>query len=225
MLKQERPVANESSWTTLFCQRAESVGADVRMVSTADEAVELVVQTCLTKPPCELLTAPPEGTPLGPLSQNGVPTRMDRVLAMPRLPEPFSNALHAACVARGIRPVQDAMRAWVAGVDVGVSVALLGIAESGTCLLNTTDEDARLAGMLCETHVILLPESALVPRMADSAPVLRALQAACGMSTYITGPSRTADIERVPAVGVHGPLALTILLVQGSWLPGVSYGQ
>jgi ribonuclease G len=79
----------------------------------------------------------------------------------------------------------------------------------------TDDEETRLKTMLPETTVFILKAEDVVPHLADIAPFLRSRQADGRVSytSFITGPSRTADIERVSAIGVHGPLAVQILLV------------
>jgi len=100
---------------------------------------------------------------------------------------------------------------------VGVARAARGIAETGTCVVETDDEETRLATMLPETSVIILRTKDIVPRVGDVAGYLRDRQKDGNVSytSFITGPSRTADIERVGAVGVHGPLEVHIILVEG----------
>ncbi len=98
---------------------------------------------------------------------------------------------------------------------VGVARAAKGIADTGTCVVATDDEETRLKTMLPETTVFILKTEDIVPHLADIAPFLRSRQADGRVSytSFITGPSRTADIERVSAIGVHGPLAVQIVLV------------
>ena len=100
---------------------------------------------------------------------------------------------------------------------VGVARAALGIAETGTCVVATDDEETRLATMLPETTLLVLRVADIVPALSDAAPFLRERQADGKISytSFITGPSRTADIERVSAIGVHGPLDVHIILVEG----------
>ena len=104
------------------------------------------------------------------------------------------------------------------GADrVGVARVALGIAETGTCVVVTDDEETRLATMLPETSLLILRAADIVPALSDAAPFLRERQADGKISytSFITGPSRTADIERVSAIGVHGPLDVHIILVEG----------
>lgn len=207
---------NSSELLLLFAERAESVGARVFTVPTMADAVVRILQSCMDKAPCErLLPELESATDSGPLSSNGVPVRTERVLAAPGLPGIIAAALQAGCKDAGVRLVTDNLREWISGVDVGVNVALAGIANSGTCVLDTLNEDVRLSGMICETGVVLLDPAMLVDSLAATAPLLRRLHAGPGYVSYITGPSRTADIERVPAVGVHGSLDLHVILLSG----------
>lgn len=100
---------------------------------------------------------------------------------------------------------------------VGVVRAAKGIAQTGTCIVVTDDESLRLETMLPEVSVILLNSADILPDLPSAAPFLRAEQSQGRTSyvSFITGPSRTADIERVSAIGVHGPLELHIVLIGG----------
>ena len=91
-----------------------------------------------------------------------------------------------------------------------------GIAETGTLVLDSSSEDIRIATMLSETHVALLPASKIRPDVTALESQIDAVLKADGSSYYafITGASRTADIERVLAIGVHGPQELHILIME-----------
>jgi len=101
--------------------------------------------------------------------------------------------------------------------NVGVAHAVLGIAATGTCVVETDDEETRLSTMLPETSIITLNISNIVPSIADIAHYMRERQkdGKISYTSLITGPSRTADIERVGAIGVHGPLSVHIILLEG----------
>jgi len=68
--------------------------------------------------------------------------------------------------------------------------------------------------MLAETHVAILPAEKIQPEAGSIADEVNALLQtdAPAYTTFITGASRTADIERVLAIGVHGPQELHILI-------------
>ena len=99
---------------------------------------------------------------------------------------------------------------------VGVVRAARGVATTGTCVVETDAEETRLQTMLPEISVIVLKASDIVEDLSDLASYLRTRQSNGKISytSFITGPSRTADIERVSAIGVHGPLELHIILVE-----------
>ena len=103
------------------------------------------------------------------------------------------------------------------GGAVGVVRAAKGIAQTGTCVVVADDEALRLETMLPEVSVILLNRADILPDLPSAAPFLREQQTQGRASyvSFITGPSRTADIERVSAIGVHGPLELHIVLIGG----------
>ena len=111
----------------------------------------------------------------------------------------------------------EAIRAEKGADVVGVVRAAKGIAQTGTCIVVTDDESVRLDTMLPEVSVILLNRADILPDLPSAAPFLRSeqTQGRASYVSFITGPSRTADIERVSAIGVHGPLELHIVLIGG----------
>jgi L-lactate dehydrogenase complex protein LldG len=98
---------------------------------------------------------------------------------------------------------------------LGLSLGRLAIAETGSVLLSEPSLEDRSVGMLTLAHATLCPISALVASLDDAVPLLRQLSLAQGgaFSTLVTGPSRTADIERVLTVGVQGPGKVMMLFV------------
>lgn len=98
----------------------------------------------------------------------------------------------------------------------GVTGANFAIAETGTIALESTDEAVRLATTLPTRHFVLLDPKKIVTDGQAAIPHVRSLheQSPQTFLAYITGPSRTADIERVLTIGVHGPKELHILLLE-----------
>lgn len=198
-----------------FGAKAAAVNAVVQELPNMAAALTYAVDICEKKTPAEMLADEP-GTEQGPLGPNRVPTRKRKILAAPALSDADYAELEAACAAKDILCIRSGLRKYLAGIDVGVSPAILGVAASGTCMVNTNGEDERLAGMISEINVIILRKSEVYPDLPSITELLReTMNARPGtFTTLITGPSRTADIERVAAVGVHGPLELHILLLE-----------
>ncbi|GIW04508.1 MAG: lactate utilization protein C [Thermomicrobiales bacterium] len=98
---------------------------------------------------------------------------------------------------------------------LGVSLAKLAVEETGSFLLNEPSLADRAVGLISKLHVALVPVKRLVPSLADAAPVLReiAQRPGGGYASFITGPSRTADIELSLTIGVQGPEAEIVLFV------------
>lgn len=112
----------------------------------------------------------------------------------------------------------DATREELLDADAGVTFAQLGIAETGTLVLATASEQNRLASLLPALHLAVLPCSRLCGSLGDAFAALVGVDGAprSRTITFVTGPSRTADIELTLVVGVHGPKALHVLLVAGA---------
>jgi L-lactate dehydrogenase complex protein LldG len=98
-----------------------------------------------------------------------------------------------------------------AAAAIGITEIESAIAATGTLVTDAADVQRRLASTLPPTHVAILPTAAIQPDMA--AAFTRIHPARSGYISLITGPSRTADIERVLTIGVHGPSRLVILCI------------
>ncbi len=99
----------------------------------------------------------------------------------------------------------------------GVTFCNFCLADTGTVVLDSTDEEIRLATTLPDRHFILVdPAKILEDNLAAIEPMTALHQGSDPkFIAYITGPSRTADIERVLTIGCHGPREVHILLVAG----------
>jgi L-lactate dehydrogenase complex protein LldG len=117
----------------------------------------------------------------------------------------------------GCTVVQEDFRKAAPNAAAGVTGANFALADTGSVALESTDEAIRLATTLPERHFVLLDPRKILPDGLAAAPVLRKFHQLRDRNflAYITGPSRTADIERVLTIGVHGPRELHILLVEG----------
>ncbi len=196
----------------LFIQKAAAVSAVVTRVGDAGEALAYAVTLCEQKEACQLLASGCEA-PLSRPAEALCDTKQTKVIAAPGLPEDQKAALGDLCQSRGIELIEDGLRNHLAGIDIGLTYADYGIAETGTLVIESSSEETRLATMISEIHVAVLPQSCLrETAYAVEDELVGHMQQAPNYTAFITGASRTADIERVLALGVHGPLELHILI-------------
>ncbi len=99
----------------------------------------------------------------------------------------------------------------------GVTFSNFAMADTGTLVLESTMENIRLSTTLPEIHFAIVdPETILEDNLAAVEPMMELHQGTePRFVAYITGPSRTADIERVLTIGCHGPRELHVLLIDG----------
>jgi L-lactate dehydrogenase complex protein LldG len=118
---------------------------------------------------------------------------------------------------RGITIREAADPASIADSPAGLSSAELALAETGSILLADNALAARIVSMLTLTHFALAQSSTLYPMLESAANALQQLTTpGPGQQHYIslvTGPSRTADIERTLTIGVQGPRALCVIII------------
>ncbi len=110
-----------------------------------------------------------------------------------------------------------------ARVAVGLSGATLGVAETGSLVVADPPAD-RLVRMLSPRHLVVLDAAAIVPDLDEAGERLGALIDGAGGAranyvSFITGPSRTADIEMSLTVGAHGPAELHVAILDPAVAP------
>jgi len=97
------------------------------------------------------------------------------------------------------------------GAKIGITQLKWGLAETGSMAQDSTDVEQRLASALSWIHVAILPTTKII---ADIPALMTKMHPKdTKFITLITGASKTADIERVLAIGVHGPERLVIVCV------------
>ncbi len=100
---------------------------------------------------------------------------------------------------------------------VGLSHALAGIAETGTLVLQSGDDNPTTLNFLPETHVVVVTADDIAGDMEAVWERVRALNGKGVMPrtvNMVTGPSRSGDIEQKILLGAHGPRALHIIIVE-----------
>ena len=101
---------------------------------------------------------------------------------------------------------------------VSVTAAFAGVAETGTVVLTSGVTNPTTLNFLPENHIVVLPTSRLYRTYEDVWEQLRKYRAQNDETlprtvNWITGPSRTGDIEQTMQLGLHGPRRLHLILV------------
>jgi len=97
---------------------------------------------------------------------------------------------------------------------VGITGAFCALAETGTLMMCSGAETPAAASLLPETHIAVVSRSRIVTGMEDAWGLLRRDFGAMPRAVnFISGPSRTADIEQTVTLGAHGPYRMHVLLI------------
>ncbi len=135
-------------------------------------------------------------------------------IAAPSLGMEERTLLGELCRKAEITLLTEELRGHAGSIHAGLTLGDWGIAETATLVLESTSEDQRIATMLSETHVAVLPKSRIKSDLMELESELSAsMHAAPRYLAFISGASRTADIERVLTIGVHGPQELHLLIL------------
>jgi L-lactate dehydrogenase complex protein LldG len=170
---------------TLFVERSRQVGVRVELTGSLTDAGARAAALCV---------------------ERGV-----GVAAAWHLPE-IADVL-AAVQGAGVEVLSaDATPGEVAAAGAGITGADWGIAESGTLVLASGPQRPRLASLLPAVHLAVLRADRVLPDLAALFACTGDLPSAF---TFITGPSRSADIGFTPVLGAHGPTEVLVLVVEG----------
>jgi len=120
---------------------------------------------------------------------------------------------------------EEALKALLTSADLGLSGADFAVAETGSLVLLAEEGKGRLITLLPTYHIALLSTDRLVPTFQDLVTLLRLLpkspsgRALRSAITFVTGPSKSGDIELHLTKGVHGPKELHVILYCGRSCP------
>lgn len=182
------PVGREwADWADAFATASVGLRTDFSVISSPDAAVEMLRRA-----------AEAEGW-------TRVATHADPLVAsvVARLGLPTLNVSGGYDVA-----ALESCSAGVTGCD-----ALIG--QTGSVLVTARSTGGRAVSVYPPHHVVIAPADRLVPDLPAAFDRLAATYGADypSLISFITGPSRTGDIERVIVLGAHGPKRLTVLLL------------
>ena len=97
---------------------------------------------------------------------------------------------------------------------VGITGAFCALAETGTLMMCSGRDTPATTSLLPETHIAVVSKSRIVSGMEDAWALLRRDVGDMPRAVnFISGPSRTADIEQTVTLGAHGPYRVHVLLI------------
>jgi len=148
-----------------------------------------------------------------------VPQAVARYLTQENLPARLVQAPGLADMDWSLAPTIAARSGLAEEPDeVGLTPAVAGVAETGTLLLTSGPETPTTLNFVPPTHIVVLRRDQIVGAYEDAWDRLRVNALLAGRqpraANFITGPSRTGDIEQKIQIGVHGPLRLHIVIVE-----------
>jgi len=191
------PNAQRAELASTFARELEAVAGRFLGSLTPDEAVARIVEVARE--------------------------RNVRTVAVGEGVENDASVIAAALTSAGITvvrpaPVADpaaraAMRERIAGCGLGVAEAHYAIAATGTVAMLSGETRPNSLTLVPPASLVLVQIDRLVANLAAAVAALGPETVATQRVTLITGPSRTADIEKRIVVGVHGPKSLDVILV------------
>ncbi|MFL6210095.1 MAG: lactate utilization protein C [Pyrinomonadaceae bacterium] len=183
-----------------FTGEATAVGAQVHRASSAEEAVALVARICQAARVREVALS---GAPL--LTEMDVRAQL------------AARGLPAFRVTETDAAERDKLITRLECCGAGVTAVDYALAETGTVALSSDEEGALLVSLLPAIHIALLRPQQIIGSIADVIGKLKLERMGrAGPSraaTFITGPSRTSDVELVLSIGVHGPKELHLIML------------
>lgn len=171
-----------------FKARAEAVSAEVYRFITCDAALEFVLQF---------------------IQKEGLADKSHAYALWSDCP--FLKAIDRQSIENIAGLKFEVTRELSASAKFGINQMEWALADTGSLAQNSSAIEQRLVSSLPAIHIALVPTNGILPDMP--ALLSRVHPADCAYLAMITGPSRTADIERVLTIGVHGPERLIIVFV------------
>lgn len=153
-------------------------------------------------------------TVIGPLAPANAPAAVAAYLRHHGLPHTAVCWPEIARLDWKAAGVNAEARPAVAADLVGITGAFCAIAETGTLMLLSGPDTPATTSLLPETHIALVPVARLLTHMEDAWALLRNERRIPPRAvSFISGPSRTADIEQTVTLGAHGPYRVLIVLL------------
>lgn len=180
-----------------FRRELDPVGANCYLAQNDEEAIEIVLEVLAQAGGNELLMWADEEIPVRGL---GDALKLNRYTRM--------NAAVPTTGQGRMEKLAELERA-----TAGITGAVAGLADTGSLALVSSPTRPRLASLLPPTHIALLKTSELFPTMASFFAAQPEILRDASNLVFVTGPSRSADIELTLTRGVHGPKFVHVVLL------------
>ena len=170
-----------------FAMRAQNVAAKVFRVKTAAEAQSVIAEIIKS-------------------------SDAKKVVATPEAASPLELSAMLKSMNLDFYTEQSDIRTHADTSDVGIACVEFGIAETGSVCEDGLAIEQRLITTLPPISIVVMNSANVVPTIAAAFETISKVFDR-GYISFITGPSRTSDIERVLTIGVHGPSQLVIIAI------------
>lgn len=108
---------------------------------------------------------------------------------------------------------RDELKDACAGADIGITSVDYALAATGTFVMLSSPNEARLISLLPPIHIAVFPRSRMLANLDELLSIVPRPADQTSSMVLITGPSRTADIEQILVRGVHGPGEIYAVIV------------
>lgn len=180
-----------------FIREVEALSGTVHRTGSADAAIEAILGLFVTYDSSDFISWDGANLPLPDLLPRLAAAQLTR----------HDNTI----------PVDKAERnaklAALSTIEIGITAIAGAIAESGAIALISKSGNGRLPSLLPPIHIAIMTTSQIMPTLQHFLAANPDATAQGSNLVFISGPSRTADIEMTLTIGVHGPKALHLILL------------
>jgi L-lactate dehydrogenase complex protein LldG len=196
----EAVAENDSDLLARFREEAEALGCSLHVVDSTEAAGKRVVEVCLEA-----------GVKNVVLSVAGLVNELELLPALKRAQLTTSN------VSDFREKTKEELVAHLANCAAGISSVYCAVTETGSIVLTSKEEQSLLVSLLPPVHIAVLKSTQIKQSLSQAIEQLheemRDPDSPCRSATFITGPSRTSDVELTLSIGVHGPKELHLVIV------------
>jgi L-lactate dehydrogenase complex protein LldG len=170
------PRSDRNVYADLFGQKLENLGGKVFRVPNAAGVIPVISELLAQK---------------SAVASNAPFLRKCGITGLPQV--------HAAFTDR------EELKAACAAADIGITSVDYALAATGSFVMISSHNEARLVSLLPPAHIAIFPRSRILANLDELLSIVPLPADQSSSMVLITGPSRTADIEQILVRGVHGP--------------------